>query len=993
MIFEIFQNGAWIPLDVDAYPQLTDTMDESFDTCQIVLKPNIDEEAMEPDQTIRAREGNLSRHFVIMSDQVTVASSYPLAYKHTVTLAQNIAKWKKFLIRNQVFSQPPSECIIGKCSMAFDKTNAGLQNRYEPYMISIPFDTHMKVTKIQFRWGFTATYWNGSEYVNANIQAPTPKGRIILESADGARVELAKLPELTQGTSAGNWNDMDMDRFGWRIRGMAHLGPAKIIYESGYEAGNQDFDSSAPTDSSHPTAIVTFTFEVKCWVHYHSMYDVLSQLRDSAAQYIFDEARKPIPFELPTKGDFYDRLKKDIAPNFTWTQSTLYEALADFFSYYDAVMTLDEENVIGIEYMTPNGEEITNDRIGYSASSSSDERANGMVNFYSRAKRTMSLPDTKGTLMGLRAETFGVSAKGDVSMVFPDPIDHITKVEILVRDYRLRKDSLTQYQVMQWDVAYGDVIDITDRFVEQSVWNSLPKDQISDTDRRWDALYQQNTIPYSRGSKSISLSKTFTMNNLEAYFLTFVLKSAIADHMGIGKVRFPYRYDLQTGFPVFDENYPLSIYSTNPDDGEWDKVMVRVEYVAQTDGKVRLESEEDKVNREIISSQGGADCDMDKLSENMKGLLQRTGNETRSVTFAITDWNEAPRKGQSIGEWVASKVDYRITSDGKYIAVAELSKNFNRLSMRTKIDRAKRMTNVSNELVQDCEDIITEYVYFSTRDDIPSTDIAFDSDTLSELLGNTFPASVHTDRSVDVAIFEPYDSNGNNIIADLGIPMRKYAFGNCICFEMRYDSPMSAGNMMTHDQSGWFGYTKYYSTPILYADKYGFFDKADIRFLTARGDWSYYYPMVDRTNLEQVGAIFEYKYMKKPNERFGLNYEICFLTDPEAPKGALVIGRKFFEENGLINNGVRGRMRLYVNSDIPFSGDWEPDGNYVYVEVVMPTGKNNGYTIRCNIDMDMVGNWAITDDDGNIYLASNSPQEVKDKSEITFYLTPSKWRL
>lgn len=993
MKFEILNNGEWQELQVDSSPQLTDTLDESFDTCQIVLKSNGSQKAMNPDMEIRATEGKThKRYFVLMSDQVTVASSNPLTYRHTLTLAQNISKWKKFLIRNQVFSQPPSKTVYGKCSMALVKTANGIDSHYEPYVQSVPLDTHMKISRIQCRWGFRITSWTGTKYENY-ASLGTPKGSIMVVFANGVRVELGRFPDLIQGSVRDEWFDLDMDSFGWKIKNNCHFGAVKLIYEPSYTSTDTDF-SNVATDSSHSMALVTFTFEMRCDVYYHTMYDVLSQLRDSCAQYIGEEARKPIPYELPTSGDFYNKLNNTVAPNFTWTQSTLYEALADVFSCYDAVMTLDGSNTIGIEYMGPNGETIDSNAVGYSSSSSSDERVNGMVNYYSRAKRSMTFPDNKGSFMKLRAETLGVPSKGDMSIILPEPIDHLTKVEILIRKFKMYDASSLSGSTSwgsygtNWQVEGDMVLDVTDRFVEQSVWNNLPKNSVTNIGRRFDTYYQQTTIAYSRGSKSISLSKTFTQNNIEAYFLSFVLSDSMNGLIGIGQDK---RYDTLTGH----ENNTTAnsfIKILNPADGKWEEVLVRVEYVALTDGKVRIESSENRINREMITSQGGAECDMDKLADNMMGLIKRTGNETRSQTFEITDWDNVPKKGQSIGKWVVSKVDYRILNDGRYIAIAELSKNFNRLSMRTKIDRAKRFTNVSNDLVQDCEDILTEYVYLSVRSDIETSEISIGSDALKELLGNTFPATVHTNRSIDLAVMEPFDANGNNIIASVNVPMKKYAFGNCICFEMRYDSPMSAGNGMTYDQSGWFGYTSYYSTPILYCDSYGFFDLADIRLMSGNGEWAANLPFVDKTKASLIGAIFDYKYMKKPNERFGLNYEVCFLSDPAEEGGTLIIGSQFMKDNGLMNSNKRDTMKLYYDSDKGFGDGKVDDGKQVSIEVIYTNGKEHEYRIRCSIEQDYVDNWAIADKEGNIYIACNKPQRI-DKNDIVFYLTPSKWRL
>lgn len=98
-------------------------------------------------------------------------------------------------------------------------------------------------------------------------------------------------------------------------------------------------------------------------------------------------------FKLPTSGDFYNTLKNTIAPNFSFTQSDLYSAIAQVYLYLDGVPTLDENGVLGIEYFNDNNSSLKyqdspNDIV---KTVTEDRYANGLITDFQKGDKDTPL--------------------------------------------------------------------------------------------------------------------------------------------------------------------------------------------------------------------------------------------------------------------------------------------------------------------------------------------------------------------------------------------------------------------------------------------------------------------------------------------------------------------------------------------------------------------------------------------------------------------------
>lgn len=255
---------------------------------------------------------------------------------------------------------------------------------------------------------------------------------------------------------------------------------------------------------------------------------------------------------------------------------------------------------------------------------------------------------------------------------------------------------------------------------------------------------------------------------------------------------------------------------------------------------------------------------------------------------------------------------------------------------------------------------------------------------------------------VDVATIDVNEATDKKLY----IPLIQYGFGNCICFETQMDDPISAGNELQVNQSGWFGANSYFSRAVPYTDDDGWADTITLNYysITTYGQKVGFgkYPKLTPTLnlptpsgssvivdlLKLSGQIQALSYYKKPNEIFGLNYQWCFLSS----NSEFFIGSKFINENIITNKDkIKNKhFRLcYGNDDFKYSildikGHLE---NEIDISIGV-TAELNKVFMKVYTENEITAkNWAIIDENDDIYFASNNTATFKNDSAtkvITF---------
>lgn len=244
---------------------------------------------------------------------------------------------------------------------------------------------------------------------------------------------------------------------------------------------------------------------------------------------------------------------------------------------------------------------------------------------------------------------------------------------------------------------------------------------------------------------------------------------------------------------------------------------------------------------------------------------------------------------------------------------------------------------------------------------------------------------------------------------DIFIPMLKYGFGNSICFEMQYDHPVSAGNrMVRNEDTFWWGAQQYFTEAKPYTDEEGWADNITFKFysITDAGKKNgifNYYPQLKLTTallpifsgektLQELGQIYKLNFLKKPNEILALNYQWCFLP---YQKKNFFIGNKFINENFVTAPEKMQAKKFYlyyieerdsIYSPLDTKGLEESE----IEEITVTTNKQTANKVRLIVQTTKTINanvWAICDEFGDIYFASNNPATFTNNTSTTKFLT------
>lgn len=259
---------------------------------------------------------------------------------------------------------------------------------------------------------------------------------------------------------------------------------------------------------------------------------------------------------------------------------------------------------------------------------------------------------------------------------------------------------------------------------------------------------------------------------------------------------------------------------------------------------------------------------------------------------------------------------------------------------------------------------------------------------------------------VEYASITPKDIKGNNyydysdnIIGYVACPLVCYTSGNSICYEMSMEHPLSGGNQLLSDYKGWWskwwleilGKIKYFARPVLYANIEGYADQYDIKFEYLMENLTQFYPKLvrdyDDNQLQSInlGGLSGYKYYKKPNEIFALNYQLQFLPMPDRIHTDFV-SNHFIDLMGFHNEINETELYLYYGNEEYSILDLYATGNKVKVSyITFDKSIANKLTITFSIDTTINANaWAIGDYKGNLYISSNNVLNGATSVSITF---------
>lgn len=736
-------------------PTLAETKDETLDSFSFVLVCN-KENPFAPLQKVRLElqdDANTILHFILSVDSVDLYSLNPLSYRHSITLTQNTRELNKHIVKNTVFSQPASkykksyfsnseglqEAIqIGSHPDIRAVSDIGLIPKLNPMtgqadsskpLILTPKEKISKAfVKITTQVAIAqATQETSAEWLQDIHTLDDINNAITGKATSYSDLKLASLHlkyELSGQTitetitpySFGGTVYFDRLMECPRIKELADMGANNFelttIWTRYYDNVNDRyfyryapiFFSSGGFEPEIGTtpAFIMAQIEIVAETYYHSCYDILDLLIKRQKQKNLYYAKSNL-FSLPQSGELYNLLTNTVAPNFTFTQSTMYECVADVFRLFDAIFTMDGNGELGIEYFNDRNQRYDSlTLIGKNQAIAEDKYVNGIVTHYQDARTIFSFPSKK-TYAPLRSAELGVPDQSDHPFIVPHPISSVINGKVLstrVTVYNGYPGGGASTQV----VVEGNLdLDVTHYIVNDElatlldITNALPDDPSQ--------LVQKNALTFQKGGTILQtgfIYKSWYGTSIVSFWNT--LKCAFYRMMGNNNVNMGEPFNPKI-------NYPSS--------QDWASVRMNLTYIATTDGRVKVESLENRYDGDTLIDQSNGAVDLNKLGLNMLGVISKIGQPSFEANIKLTSWENRIKKGDYYKRnneyWIANVCNFTFLNDNTISEKITFIKNFNSLALTTRLLREKRMSNISQELIQKSEDNYIEYCYFSSK--------------------------------------------------------------------------------------------------------------------------------------------------------------------------------------------------------------------------------------------------------------------------------------
>lgn len=941
-------------IDIEISPQLSSTLDETLDNLNVNEIANDRENPYAPFQKfyIKDENDNILQTFIISADNVELATVNPNRYIHNLSLVQLSEFLTKHEIRNTVFSTTQDNNIVRFVSGSVyaksmdsippydgDPTPRYYDNSYD-YLsnkINTTIDLSKKILNsmsfkiqviIQRVEKVTINYEVQGFSLVMKYQTPKKWSEIY----EGTNADIVNYPtivfkigneqrELTISSENyfnGDTVNVPDNIMSW-IKGF-NTGTLEISIKN-LDNQNTYIDATVFDGLSivgKPWLVtLNYAFNLQMSEMEDNVYAVLNTLLKQQMKEtddynsINDSANiKPL-FLLPTQShnpDLYNLLRTTNTPNFVFTQSNMYEAVAEIFKMFDAIFTIDNEGYLDIEYFNDAAqEEIEEPTLAGKNQSLSEERyTNKLITYFQNTKINHEFPNANNeeALAYLRSKTLGVPGLNDYVFIVPKPIDLIRSVRIKSPVkfsknahifYGGHGESVYFYLDFENPMNYGG-LDITSYVVEENIWTILPNGE-PPIDNDWSKLSKYNTLTYKRGDNYIGVSEyQETAVGTKTSRLGYVLNSAIKTFFGIGST-----LDLDI------------INMTVPD---WRNVKLYVSYIALVDGKLVDECIENKYNGESLINQSNGSIDINKLGLNMVGLSLKLGQPTLNVTQLFSSWDNRVKKGQFFidennDRWVANNCVYTIIKPDLVQANIEFVKNFNGLAKRIELNYEKRLSNISNELTVKCEETYGEYIYYSSLPlvSLIAEKIAFKPNFVANSIAMTFATTISSYLSQETLDATPYivtttisaltnlDTTRKNLYEVTGYVVEYDSENNSLVIS---DTPNNSGNLIVIQA------ISDVLNCLLYNEIEGIFDYID---LGITNNYQAYNPIklllvINEDKRIEFGAVLEYNSVPT-----SIDYEdmlITFVRNSYRVEYALVSA---YNNGKIINNGDSGDVK------------------------------------------------------------------------------------
>ncbi len=761
--------------------------------------------------------------------------------------------------------------------------------------------------------------------------------------------------------------------------------------------------------------------------------DTINKIASRQACFYDGVVKEPLFFlnEVATDPD-YALLSTTESPEFSFNGLTVFEALSQVLETVDALPRFDGgPNDYGTYYLSLDYYNQTGKSIGtvpkfsaYSSNATEQKRDNGILTNFQNAETMTYFPckpvNNTPIYARARVSSYGIPELADYVLAVDKPIKYIEHLWLKsVCAYKVLFPTTETYTwgdkptIYKWTKVENIPfpVDTASFIFDESTYSSALGQGDYPLEYNHNIRIQKNCLKFKQGGKEIKCGNKAT----DAYNnVSFTLWDCfdVSKDRAIGRFCLNYR-----GFPNAThtsysyENTETYAYTMSfCDSASFKDAWFACQYGTDLSGRLEVQSPYPKEKGQFLVSSGSASTDISKLGLNMLGVALRSGEPTMTCGQLITTWDKRIQVGQvftySNEKWIATKASYTtLASNSANTTIKgtiEFTKNFNGLSKRIGIDQSKRLYNIDRAIASLCEANVFTYVYFEPKNlsDAGTIDFVPQSTpfyiwTIARMAMKAFTAD-KTKYSEPSYAYVTTISGGAQVAYRVYIPLAVYGAGNCLCFETKFSDPISAGVKMNVSDSGdtywWLTQTvaqayesKYYfGSDVKYTDDEGYAEYFQIQYLepdTNEFAFSADFPDCTQDYVgDYLGMITNLAFDKQPNEIFGLNYEIAFLSRYTKNNNQVFFAQRFFDTWN-DRKGLRTTKTIFYYSagETYGYGDTKGKGWGVYVDVAFKTNNtsNSGYlfftpetlpTITTTITL---ASFAICDQDGNILIACN----------------------
>lgn len=574
----------------------------------------------------------------------------------------------------------------------------------------------------------------------------------------------------------------------------------------------------------------------------------------------------------------------------------------------------------------------------------------------------------------------------------PMPIYKITAIKLLVPDFTITYD-LQSYKYNEFKNSKGESppnqFDVTKFILNKKEWAALPLS--SSTSDYLGGVYKDNTFYWEEGTDKIALSGK--NNKLGVLFFSDdtpvysrLLRSAIyqmenvkdykTTAMGMGGATYDLYLDKVVGITSSLDSIGLGIMS----------FKFRVEYVPMT-SKTKMRARKNAQTKVDYIQPFNQRAEINAASafgKNMWLTAQKTGCREIKLVKNYTKLGDIPPLGALVmhnGKRYRLVANHYVQTNTVFMQVTHtLSENWSKKSEHVSVDQKYRNWNIPQETLWRnlyWEDYLRVGTSLKKGADVNG------SVSLANIMQGLVVSSTN-DTTIDNLEWSFSYKEGGKEYDDIVVaPCSTYGIAHSLIFSASFKDNLSAGLRVADTD-------KYLCEETFYCKSDGTLDTATVKLgegFVSVNPWLY--PRVSDADNKVDNVVFEETFQidKDPGEALKFTYQIHLIGEDNC-----LFGNKFAEHNPLIKEWNENRkfkvwlLTRYIRegADILETGsgdtsyDHTTDGEQFTLTALGKTAEyGEAYqlslknTVINNLANGSYRSWAITDENGNLYVGAN----------------------